>query len=507
MTTVALRTALIWNDEVMDDVVLKNPKRITIGASGQSTFVVPELGLPAEFAIVRPGNRGFLLTLGERMRGTICIDGQQQDVRDLMKRAGDSGQGGFWATPISGRDWGVIDLDETGVHKLFFQFVPVEDERPFLTKNVMVAAAIGWAVSCVGLAVMWAFKGVDLGEAIARGAALATAAIAIGGLMRWIINQDGESQASIVFSAIAHAALLFMVYSLYDGSNAFAWPGTRSLTGNYLVTRLEPQPQVIEPKVASSAATTPTPATTGPKLTAVTPIASVTPSTSPGGGRPHPGGVPTESLKPSAPAVGMLDPHNRSEIDRMLGHGLDLSQFGGLGPTHVTGTGKDKGQGQGECLPGQLCTKTGGPPGPKGPVTSQGPVTIVPQRKALECKTAHCTGGGPIGPIPVIKIDGPSDTDGGLTKAEIAEVVNAGRGLIRACYTRELQHNESLAGKLVVHFQINGEGVVTSAKIGDGSTLHSDPVESCVLRNIRLLRFPAKGSLSNVKYPFGFSPG
>ncbi len=502
MTTVALRTALIWNDEVMDDVVLKNPKRITIGASGRPTFVVPELGLPPEFAIVQPGNRGFLLTLSERMRGTICIDGQQQDVRDLMKRAGDSGQGGFWATPISGRDWGVIDLDETGVHKLFFQFVPVEDERPFLTKNVMMAGAIGWAVSCVGLAAMWAIKGVDVGEAIARGAALATAAIALGGLMRWIINQDGESQASIVFSALAHAALLFMVYSLYDGSNAFAWPGTRSLTGNYLVTRLEPQQQVIEPKVATSASTIATTTTIAPNPTAIT---TVSPGTRPGGGRPHPAGLPTESPTPAGPAVGMLDPHNRTQLDRMLGRGLDLGQFSGLGPSHGDGTGKHNGKGQGECFPGQLCTKTGGP-GPKGPVTSHGPVTLVPQRKAPECKGAHCAG-GPIGPIPVVKIDGPSDTDGVLTKGEIAKVVNAGRGLIRVCYTRELQRNESLAGKLIVHFQIDGEGVVTSARIGAGSTLHSDAVESCVQRNIRLLRFPARGSLSNVKFPFGFSPG
>src|SRR5678816_4174784 len=40
--------------------------------SGNPTFVVPDVGLPEHFAIVRPGNRGYLLTLGERMRGTIC---------------------------------------------------------------------------------------------------------------------------------------------------------------------------------------------------------------------------------------------------------------------------------------------------------------------------------------------------------------------------------------------------------------------------------------------------
>src|SRR5438094_6938460 len=135
MATVALRAALIWRDEVMNDVVLEQPGKITIGSQGTPMFVVPDIGLPKGFAIVRPGNRGYLLTLGERMRGTMCVDGQEKDVAEFV-RNGDS-VGGFAATPISGRDWGVIDLDETGDFKLFFQFVPVEDAQPFFTPAVI----------------------------------------------------------------------------------------------------------------------------------------------------------------------------------------------------------------------------------------------------------------------------------------------------------------------------------------------------------------------------------
>ncbi|HVK89730.1 MAG TPA: hypothetical protein VM513_36660, partial [Kofleriaceae bacterium] len=106
--TVALRTALIWHDEVMHDLVAEQPRKITLGATGKSTFVVPDLGLPADFAIVRPGNRGYLLTLGERMRGTICVDGEERDVAEFVRRGGEGeGPGGFRATPISGKDWGV----------------------------------------------------------------------------------------------------------------------------------------------------------------------------------------------------------------------------------------------------------------------------------------------------------------------------------------------------------------------------------------------------------------
>ena len=37
--TVALRASLVWHDEVMNDLVLEKPRRITIGATGRSTFV------------------------------------------------------------------------------------------------------------------------------------------------------------------------------------------------------------------------------------------------------------------------------------------------------------------------------------------------------------------------------------------------------------------------------------------------------------------------------------
>jgi hypothetical protein len=97
VSTVSLRAALIWHDEVMDDVVLDKPTKITVGTTGRATFVIPNLGLPANFAIIRPGNRGYLLTLGENMRGTICVDGQEQDVSEFVR-----GGGEFHATPING---------------------------------------------------------------------------------------------------------------------------------------------------------------------------------------------------------------------------------------------------------------------------------------------------------------------------------------------------------------------------------------------------------------------
>ena len=260
MTTVALRTALIWHDEVMDDVVSHKPAKITLGNAGGTTFTVPGVGLPKNFAIVRPGNRGYLLTLGDKMGGTICVDGETKDVADFVRRGGeggpsaatDAGPGGFRATPISGKDWGVIDLDESGDYKLFFQFVPVEDAQPFFSKPVLYAGAAGWLISSIALAVVFYLRGAytdftifdsefiaEAIEAFFCGSMIASAALALSGLVFWLYKQDGDQQASFGFSVLAHAALLFMTYQLYEGGDPFAWPGPRALTGSYLVTRLE----------------------------------------------------------------------------------------------------------------------------------------------------------------------------------------------------------------------------------------------------------------------------
>src|SRR5262245_26023894 len=229
----------------MDDLVLTKPRRVTLGQSGKSTFVVPEIGLPRKFAIVRPGNRGYLLTLGERMRGTICVGGREKDVAELVRR---ESSGGFCATPISGRDWGVIDLDESGHYKLFFQFVQVDDPPQFFTRSVLIAGGLGYVISSAALTLLWYLKGFVIEEAAFRGVGIATLAMLVGGIGWSMVRQDGESQASLAFSVVLHAALLFMTYQLYDGENPFVWPGPRSLTGNYLVTRIDKEPPP-EPKL------------------------------------------------------------------------------------------------------------------------------------------------------------------------------------------------------------------------------------------------------------------
>jgi hypothetical protein len=533
--SIALRTALIWRDEVMDDVVSHKPANITLGDSGGTTFTVPSVGLPKGFAIVRPGNRGYVLTLGERMRGTICLDGEQKDVAEFVRRGGEGegvGPGGFRGTPISGKDWGVIDLDESGDYKLFFQFVQVEDAQPFLSGKVLTAGVIGWLVSAIALSfvlldsvktqyIVLGSEQIALGlEAATLGAALATGALGLAGLVWWLFKQDGDQQASFGFSVVLHAALLFMTYQLYDGTDPFAWPGPRALTGNYLVTRLEPEEPPEPPKQS---------ATVGQKVDtgAAAPKSPEKPKNTAtkndegaagGSGEHERARDPNAKDEPPAPPkIGVFEDKNRKVLDNIIDRNLStsLDKFAGIkgdefkrgdlgyGSGHGTGVGdgtgtgttrgsKGKGTGGGGNAEGDYVSKKGkidtGKDRPGGGNCAKPPCGTGPKEVAITLKNAE-------------------GEFNGLTLEEIMRVVNARKNILRACYQQELNRQPSLAGTLIVAFQIGGDGIVKSAKVNSASSLRNAAVESCVTRNIMHLKFPAKGGLSNVKIPLKFDPG
>jgi hypothetical protein len=98
------------------------------------------------------------------------------------------------------------------------------------------------------------------------------------------------------------------------------------------------------------------------------------------------------------------------------------------------------------------------------------------------------------------------DDPGQLTKNDIDSTVKAGAGAIRSCYQKELKAHPDLAGKVVVKFRIAGDGSVASAAVVT-STLGSDAAVACIVAAVKQLKFPAKGAVSNVSYPFIFSHG
>jgi hypothetical protein len=580
VSMVALRTALIWHDEVMSDVVSPKREMITLGVrcarrfpwllalailaidvamigalytvhedpqletpvlvpvllfvvnlvwwsrlnvrwkrSGNPTFVVPDVGLPEQFAIVRPGNRGYLLTLGERMRGTICIDGEQRDVADFVRKRDDDEAGGFRATPISGGDWGVVELDESGTCKLFFQFVPYEEEAPvFFTPKVIAGGALGFLVAGKTLTSLWWLKGYSYDEAAFRGLGLVLIALTIGALCFWLWMQNGEQKASFVFSVALHGALLYTTFRLYDGTDPFTWPGSRELTGNYLITRLEVQPPPDPPKVAPTvgavkndpAAASPTPK----KLKTATRGAE---GAAGGKGETERAKSPDkEVLDAGAVKDTVLEAKNTRYINDVINHdappalrnfNLNFSErkpgSTGNGPGERTGVGPGSGPGT---TRGSNKGGSGGGGNSEGEfVSNKGKIDMGKERPGGTCVGAGCTGSGP--KEIKVAVGEMSGDPGGLTAEEINRVVKARAGVFRACYQKELNRAPGLSGKLVVKFKIDGQGVVQAASMTGGSSLSNEAVVSCVTANVMRLKFPGKGGIANVTYPFLFSQG
>ena len=100
------------------------------------------------------------------------------------------------------------------------------------------------------------------------------------------------------------------------------------------------------------------------------------------------------------------------------------------------------------------------------------------------------------------------DPAGAAAGVTLAAFVKARAGVFRACYQKELNRTPDIAGKLVVKFSIPPDGTVSRVLIDAGkTTLASVPVVECIKQNILRLKFPAKGTGSEVVYPFVFSAG
>jgi len=469
-TAVQLRTSLVWNGEVMADHVLTAPGAVTLGATGKSTFVIPDLSLPGDFAIIRPGNRGYLLTLGDRMRGTISIDGRKRDVADFVRRGGEGGDdtgasGSFRATPIGGRDWGVIDLDESGRYQLFFQFVPMDAPLP-------TRSSTSWELLIPALA----------------------------------------------FSLILHSVLVFVTYHFDEGINPFVYPGSKRLTGSFLINRINapPEPEKKDPPKAVGAQ--PAASESGQKQNVNSATKGAEGKSGGKGDKPRARDPDALDVPPDAPPpppkVAFMTEKNRAVIDNIIQADVrtSLGKFTGLpGPRQkgATGYGKGTGSGVGDELGGSGSTRGSKGTGPGGGGSVEGDFVSQGKINTGETRAPKGTGGTGSG-VKEVAVVGTGDASGdlgGLTKEEIDKVVKSRAGLIKACYQKELDKQKGLGGKLVVKFSISPGGDVTKAAPDNSkSSLQNAAVNDCVVRQIMKLKFPAKGG-GVVNYPFIFSQG
>ncbi|MCW5807012.1 MAG: AgmX/PglI C-terminal domain-containing protein [Deltaproteobacteria bacterium] len=474
----ALRASLIWHDEVMQDVVCERREPVTLGASGATTFVVPDVGLPDDFAILRAVSRGYVLTLGARMRGTLCLGGATVAVEELVH--GEA----FRATPLEVADWGVIELDESGAHKLFFQFVPVEDPVPVVTRGMLIAGAVGWGAGSLVLTGLWLGKGLGVGEALFRGAGLVSLALGGALLLHNLLKHDNESRASLVFSMVLHAAFLFMTFQVYSHHAAYAWPQERTANVSYVVARLD---QRVDP-TAMIVVTSKIPVVSEQRP--APPIPNAMPSTRIA--VPQPARRPAVARRPEVPGLPstVLDEIAGRDVARIK------KRIGATGP-------RTDGPLQPQFPFKTVADGDGGAPTPEQPKkTAELEIKVRPPVKVCVGEGEGCDGAGPVTVTPTKT----SDDDGPeMTEHEIKTALRARSGVFRMCFQQEVNRlGETRGGSVVVQFRIGPDGYVASSRKAAG-TMASADVTACVLRNVNAVRFPAKRGSTNVTFPFVFN--
>lgn len=461
-----IMASYVWTGEVMADIVVDAPNPITIGSTGKATFTAPDLGLPENFALLRPGARGYVLTVGHGMGGKVSIDGKEMYVRDFLERGGDGAEGAagkFRATPVGAGDWGVIDLDKRSDNQVFFRF----------------------------------------GK---RGKPLPGAGF-----------KDKEAlMPALAFAVLMHSIFIGVSYKFKADGNPLVFPGRAGLMTKYMKDRPEPEEPPPEDKGDEPAADK-----DGDKEN----IKSATKGESgkaggegekPRARDPNPmKGDPAEAV-PDRIKVGFLEDENRESLEKLARRGgfdKDLgralarlqSRTPVAGSRGGSGTGTGTGFGPGEDGTGTTRGgKRGGAGGggsAEGDFQSQGKVDTGETRKP---KGSGGTGSG-LKEKAVVGFKKPSGSFGGLTRAEIDKVVKAKARSIRACYQRALNDNKGLGGKLVVKFRIKPDGKVKSASVS--GSLSNKSVQSCVKRQIMKLKFRATDKSAVVNYPFFFSPG
>ena len=94
---------------------------------------------------------------------------------------------------------------------------------------------------------------------------------------------------------------------------------------------------------------------------------------------------------------------------------------------------------------------------------------------------------------------------GCLKPATVRRVLSRYQSQARYCYEKELTRNPNLAGKVTAEFVIGPTGSVMQSNI-QSTTLHNSNVETCLLRSVNRMTFPAcqGGGNAYVTYPWIF---
>jgi TonB family protein len=112
----------------------------------------------------------------------------------------------------------------------------------------------------------------------------------------------------------------------------------------------------------------------------------------------------------------------------------------------------------------------------------------------------------PSGKTPKIRM-GAISVNGRLPPEVIQRIVRQSFGRFRLCYEKGLEKNPTLEGRVVVQFNIERDGSVSSVGSATSTDLKDANVVACVTKGFTALSFPQpEGGIVKVTYPISFAP-
>jgi TonB family protein len=101
-----------------------------------------------------------------------------------------------------------------------------------------------------------------------------------------------------------------------------------------------------------------------------------------------------------------------------------------------------------------------------------------------------------------------TSTDRGIT--DYKQIIASNRDKFRACYETSLGAHPGIRGQAVLKFTLAPDGSVPDAMLDrSASQILDQDFEACMVKTVKSLSFPPskRGMVSNVNYPFTFTPG
>jgi len=97
------------------------------------------------------------------------------------------------------------------------------------------------------------------------------------------------------------------------------------------------------------------------------------------------------------------------------------------------------------------------------------------------------------------------NTEVSIDREAVKVVIQNNLNVFKKCYTDEYKNNKNLAGKVVLAWEINDQGVVAKSSI-KSTQVNNENTEKCLTEKVKALSFPKAptGTIADVQYPFVF---